>query len=88
MSVKVMYFILRSDLSTTLNWPLGAIFTQIAHAATACIWTFREDKEVVDYMNEMDTMHKVTLKVSNFSLGLNYLKIVLILSLLYNFCIF
>jgi peptidyl-tRNA hydrolase len=59
----VMYLILRSDLITDLKWPLGAIFTQIAHAATACIWTFREEPEVQEYMKQMDSMHKVTLKV-------------------------
>ncbi|KAL3116232.1 hypothetical protein niasHT_004403 [Heterodera trifolii] len=59
----VMYLLLRADLLDVLRWPLGAVFTQIAHAATACIWTFREDPEVAAYMTDMDNMHKVTLKV-------------------------
>lgn len=63
MSTRVMYLILRSDLSTEFKWPLGAILTQIAHAATACIWTFRNDNDVIEYMNKLDSMHKVTLKV-------------------------
>ncbi|KAH7714663.1 hypothetical protein AAVH_17971 [Aphelenchoides avenae] len=60
---RVMYLVLRSDLITLPNWTLGAVFTQIAHAATACLWTFREDPDVVAYMEDMDHMRKVTLKV-------------------------
>uniref|UniRef100_A0A914IFY8 peptidyl-tRNA hydrolase n=1 Tax=Globodera rostochiensis TaxID=31243 RepID=A0A914IFY8_GLORO len=59
----VMYLLLRADLLGNMRWPLGAVFTQIAHAATACIWAFRNDPEVVEYMADMDNMHKVTLKV-------------------------
>jgi hypothetical protein len=59
----VMYLILRGDLLTELNWPLGAVLSQIAHASTACVWTFREEPEVIEYMANMDSMHKVTLKV-------------------------
>uniref|UniRef100_A0A914D4R8 peptidyl-tRNA hydrolase n=1 Tax=Acrobeloides nanus TaxID=290746 RepID=A0A914D4R8_9BILA len=65
MSKNVMYLILRSDLISLPDWTLGAVFTQIAHAATACIWTFRDDPNVIAYMMEMDSMHKVTLKVDD-----------------------
>ncbi|VDN01981.1 unnamed protein product [Thelazia callipaeda] len=62
---RIMYLILRSDLITDLKWSLGAVATQAAHAATACIWTFREDNEVVEYMKDISHLRKVTLKVSN-----------------------
>jgi len=61
----VMYFILRSDLLSDFNWPLGAVFTQIAHSATQCIWTFKDDTDVQRYMGEIASMHKVTLMVPN-----------------------
>uniref|UniRef100_A0A915DJG7 peptidyl-tRNA hydrolase n=1 Tax=Ditylenchus dipsaci TaxID=166011 RepID=A0A915DJG7_9BILA len=48
-----------------LKWTLGAVFTQIGHASTACIWKYREDPEVVAYMEDLDSMHKVTLRVEN-----------------------
>jgi len=59
----IMYFILRSDLISKLNWPLGAVFTQVAHAASACIWTFKDDQYVLEYMRDIENMHKVTLKI-------------------------
>lgn len=64
---RVMYLILRSDLISLPNWTLGAVFTQIAHASTACLWTFRDDPDVVAYMEDMDHMRKVTLKVGRRS---------------------
>jgi len=66
-STLVMYLLLREDLISKLKWPLGAVFTQVAHAATACVWTYREDPQVAAYMGEMDSMHKITLKVLGFA---------------------
>ena len=59
----IMYLILRADLISDLKWPLGAVFTQVAHASTACIWTFKDEPEVKEYMEDIENMHKVTLKV-------------------------
>lgn len=39
-------------------------FQQVAHAATACIWLYKDDPEVKEYMQNIDSMRKVTLKVS------------------------
>uniref|UniRef100_A0A915Q483 Phosphotyrosine protein phosphatase I domain-containing protein n=1 Tax=Setaria digitata TaxID=48799 RepID=A0A915Q483_9BILA len=64
---RIMYLILRSDLVTDLKWSFGAVVAQAAHAATACIWTFREDNDVVEYMNDIARLRKVTLKVPNES---------------------
>lgn len=61
---RVMYVILRSDLLTDLKWSIGALATQAAHAATACVWTFREDNEVMEYMKDISHLRKVTLKVT------------------------
>jgi len=65
MDTRVMYMLLRHDLMSSLGWPLGAVFTQIAHASTACIWTYRDDPDVIAYMADMDHMHKVTLRVDS-----------------------
>jgi hypothetical protein len=64
MVTRVMYLLLRKDLETTFKWPIGALCTQAAHAATACLWTYRDDPDVIAYMNDMDHMHKITLAVS------------------------
>ncbi|VDK59759.1 unnamed protein product [Gongylonema pulchrum] len=63
---RVMYLVLRSDLISDLKWTVGAVATQAAHAATACIWTFREDNEVMEYMNDISRLRKVTLKVWHY----------------------
>ncbi|KAM3725599.1 putative peptidyl-tRNA hydrolase [Dirofilaria immitis] len=64
---RIMYLIMRSDLITDLKWSVGAVAAQAAHAATACIWTFREDSEVMEYMKDISHLRKVTLKVLNES---------------------
>ncbi|CAI4228078.1 unnamed protein product [Auanema sp. JU1783] len=60
-----MYLILRRDLTTTLNWPLGAVCTQAAHAASAAMWLFKDDPNTTIYTSELDSMHKVTLGVDS-----------------------
>ncbi|KHN72421.1 Putative peptidyl-tRNA hydrolase PTRHD1 [Toxocara canis] len=62
---RVMYLVLRSDLITALKWPLGAVVTQGAHAATACIWSYKDDEDVIEYMKDVNHMRKVTLQVEN-----------------------
>ncbi len=58
-----MYLVLRRDLLTELKWPLGALITQAAHAATAVLWEYRTDEEVLKYMDDLNAMRKVTLQV-------------------------
>lgn len=58
-----MYLLLRTDLATELEWPTGALVAQGAHAATACIWKFKDDPEVIEYMNNIDSLAKVVLQV-------------------------
>ncbi|MFH4982327.1 hypothetical protein AB6A40_009036 [Gnathostoma spinigerum] len=62
---RVMYLILRYDLLSKLQWPLGALVTQAAHAATACLWTYKDDPDVIEYMDDIEHMRKVALKVDN-----------------------
>ncbi|CAB3409959.1 unnamed protein product [Caenorhabditis bovis] len=61
----VMYLILRRDLTTKLNWPVGAVCTQAAHAASAAMWIFRNDPNTEVYTSNLDSMHKVTLGVDS-----------------------
>lgn len=60
---RIMYLLLRRDLLTELKWPLGALITQAAHAATAVLWEHRTDEDVLKYMEDLDRMRKVTLQV-------------------------
>lgn len=59
----VMYLILRRDLISTLNWPIGALVAQGCHAATAVLWQHKDDEHVKVYMTAMDSMRKVVLEV-------------------------
>ncbi|KAF8562598.1 hypothetical protein P879_10611 [Paragonimus westermani] len=61
----LQYIVVRRDLSTVLNWPLGAIVAQGCHAATAALHTFREHSNTLAYLNQLDRMHKVVLGVSD-----------------------
>ncbi|KAK2720146.1 hypothetical protein QYM36_004152 [Artemia franciscana] len=54
----VQYIILRTDL----KWPLGAIAAQACHASIAAIHLFKDEKETVEYLEELDRMHKVVLE--------------------------
>lgn len=60
----VQYIIVRSDLKSALNWPLGAIITQCCHAATAIMHLNSDDQETMEYLKDVDNMHKVVLEVS------------------------
>ena len=58
----VQYVAVRGDL--VKEWPLGAIIAQACHAATAAMHMFREDPHTVEYLSDLDRMHKIVLKVS------------------------
>ncbi|KAF3850186.1 peptidyl-tRNA hydrolase domain-containing protein 1 [Dissostichus eleginoides] len=57
----VQYVVVRSDLVHQLSWPLGAVITQACHAATAAIHLHYRDPETQQYLEELDSMHKVVL---------------------------
>ncbi|KAM9317260.1 putative peptidyl-tRNA hydrolase PTRHD1 [Gastrophryne carolinensis] len=63
MAVLVQYVVLRRDLQGTLGWPLGALVAQACHAATAAIHMYYEHPNTKDYLQGLDTMHKVVLEV-------------------------
>ncbi|XGW31460.1 hypothetical protein V3C99_009988, partial [Haemonchus contortus] len=64
-SCYVMYLVLRRDLMSSLGWPMGAVCTQAAHAASAAMWLFRNDPNTEEYTKELDSMHKITLGVDS-----------------------
>lgn len=61
--VIVQYIAVRSDLKTSLGWPLGAVIAQACHAATAAINESISDVHVQSYLQDIDKMHKVVLEV-------------------------
>ncbi|KAH8862909.1 peptidyl-tRNA hydrolase PTRHD1 [Schistosoma japonicum] len=63
--VFVQYILLRRDISTVLNWPLGAIVAQGCHAATAAITSYFTHPDTVYYLKEINRMHKIVLGVDN-----------------------
>ncbi len=61
-SVLVQYIAVRGDLVD--KWPVGAVVAQACHAATAVMHIFRDDPNTVQYLSDLDRMHKIVLKVS------------------------
>ena len=61
MAGLVQYILVRGDLAKT--WPLGALVAQACHAATAVIYQFKDDENVIQYTNDIDNMHKCILEV-------------------------
>ena len=46
-----------------LQWPLGALIAQAAHASTAVTHLFYQDPNTQAYLADLDNMHKVVLEV-------------------------
>ncbi|EDW28051.1 GL27294 [Drosophila persimilis] len=65
MSNIVQYVVVRSDLRSALNWPLGAIIAQCCHATAAVMHLNAEDAETVAYLKDLDNMHKVVLQAKD-----------------------
>ncbi|XP_028404308.1 putative peptidyl-tRNA hydrolase PTRHD1 [Dendronephthya gigantea] len=59
----VQYIAIRKDLSSTLNWPAGAVIAQACHACSAVIVSYKDDPYTVDYVQDLDRMHKVIVEV-------------------------
>lgn len=66
MAGLVQYVVLRRDLQAVLGWPLGALVAQACHAATAAIHLHYEHPQTREYLQDLDTMHKVVLEVSSY----------------------
>lgn len=59
----VQYVIVRGDLSSSMQWPMGAVIAQCCHATTAIGHLYRDDSTTQEYYADLDNMHKVVLKV-------------------------
>jgi peptidyl-tRNA hydrolase len=55
----VQYIALRSDL----KWPKGALIAQSCHATAAVLHLNYNDKQTQEYLENLDTMHKVVVGV-------------------------
>ncbi|XP_068158127.1 putative peptidyl-tRNA hydrolase PTRHD1 [Drosophila tropicalis] len=61
----VQYVVVRSDLRSALNWPLGAVIAQCCHATAAVMHLHADDEETKAYLNDLDNMHKVVLEAKD-----------------------
>ncbi|XP_053552243.1 putative peptidyl-tRNA hydrolase PTRHD1 [Bombina bombina] len=61
----VQYVVLRGDLRSGMGWPLGALVAQACHAATAVIHLYYQHPHTQAYLQELGSMHKVVLEVSD-----------------------
>lgn len=59
----VQYVALRGDLLRVQKWPIGAMVAQGCHASTAVIHMYRDHGNVIEYLSDLDRMHKVVLEV-------------------------
>ncbi|XP_045496411.1 putative peptidyl-tRNA hydrolase PTRHD1 [Colias croceus] len=64
-SSTVQYILLRSDLLKDLGWSIGALVAQACHASTAVLHVYRDDENTINYLGDLDNMHKVVLEVPN-----------------------
>ena len=64
----IQYVVLARDLwdspgGDPPSWTLGSVAAQACHAATACLWTYRDDEAVKAYCGDLDHMRKAVLEV-------------------------
>ncbi|RWS29238.1 putative peptidyl-tRNA hydrolase PTRHD1-like protein [Leptotrombidium deliense] len=57
----VQYVVVRGDL----NWPVGALIAQGCHSCVSAIVSNLSDEKTREYINALDSMHKVVLKAEN-----------------------
>ena len=57
----VQYIVLRGDLVD--KWPLGALIAQACHASSAALHLYRDDTATKSYLEDVNSMHKVVLRV-------------------------
>ncbi|BES92349.1 unnamed protein product [Nesidiocoris tenuis] len=63
----VQYVLVRGDLISGLKWPVGAVIAQACHACTAVTHIFHDDPNTLEYLKDLDSMHKVILEVTTES---------------------
>lgn len=61
----VQYVALRKDI--VVDWPVGAVAAQAAHAATAALWLSRDSETTAQYCaaDNIDHMRKVVLEATD-----------------------
>ncbi|XP_028034831.1 putative peptidyl-tRNA hydrolase PTRHD1 [Bombyx mandarina] len=64
-NVTVQYILLRSDLLKEFGWSIGALVAQACHASSAVMHIYKDDEHIIQYLNDLDNMHKVVLEVPN-----------------------
>ena len=57
--VLVQFVVVRRDLLKSMEWPVGSVIAQACHACLAVCWEQRDDPDVVRYLGNVDSMHKV-----------------------------
>jgi peptidyl-tRNA hydrolase len=57
----VQYIAMRSDL----KWPKGALIAQCCHSSVAAIHQNYADEQTIEYLNKLDSMHKIVVAVLN-----------------------
>ncbi|KAH8080152.1 hypothetical protein HD553DRAFT_345066 [Filobasidium floriforme] len=62
-----MQVVLRRDLLEKLEWPVGPLMAQAAHAATAVMVKYREHENVKSYEQDLDNMRKAVLQIPDES---------------------
>ena len=65
-SPLIQYIVLRSDLSSGLKWPMGAVVAQGCHASAAALHIYRDDELTKTYLENTDSMRKVVLDVRSW----------------------
>ena len=61
-----MYVILDRSL-VAAGWSEGSMMAQACHAATKCIWEFKNDPSAQAYMNDLQNMRKIVLSAQSNS---------------------
>eukprot|EP00954_Amorphochlora_amoebiformis_P004202 327997-Amorphochlora_amoeboformis.AAC.1 len=57
----VQYIVVRRDL----GWGTGPLMAQACHASTAAIWMSKDSESTLEYLEDLDNMHKVILSAKN-----------------------
>ena len=65
MSGLVQYVVIRGDLYRQLKWPIGALIAQGCHACTAVTAIYKDDPNLIQYIADLDNMHKVVLEAKD-----------------------
>ncbi|RKO95135.1 peptidyl-tRNA hydrolase II [Caulochytrium protostelioides] len=62
-----MYMVMRKDLKSQFKFTTGALMAQAAHGTAKALHVFRDRLDTEAYLDDIDHMHKVTLRVATGS---------------------